>query len=576
MHYQVAARKYRPQRFEELVGQPHVVQTLRKAVQSGRLAHAYLFSGPRGVGKTTTARILAKAVNCPHRTPEGEPCNSCPSCTDVNTGRSLSIIEIDAASNNSVDDVRLLRDQVRIPPQSTPYKVYIVDEVHMLSSAAFNALLKTLEEPPSYVLFIFATTEPHKVLPTILSRCQRFDFRRISISDTIARLRQVCAQEGVEIEEAALHLIARKGDGSLRDALSVLDQAISFCGNRVRYEELVRALGLVHTDYFFRVTDCVRRRDKVEVLRLVEELFGHGIDPVEFLQGLAEHLRHILVSRLTGDTSLVEASEADRGRYAELAREFEEADLHRMLHIVSDTELALKNHPQPRLKLEWALVRMASLEQLQPLEELLERLDRLERALLSRTPAFSTPPQRDPIPSPKTGAPTPEHNSPERAARSPFGPPALFEKRSRPSAGEDPPPIEGSAARKTAPLADPIPFERILSQWPEFIQHVREKSVRLAALLAACRPSRISEQGLEILTPDPFHQKTLTEQRFLLRQYLEAFFGPIPAPRFLLSEELPSPEEPLVLDPREELRRLREQYPALGRLIDRFGADPIY
>lgn len=434
--YQVAARKYRPQRFQEVVGQPHVTAILRKAVQSGRVAHAYLFSGPRGVGKTSVARILAKAVNCSHRSPEGEPCNACPSCLDVVSGRSLNIIEIDAASNNSVEDVRLLREQVRIPPQYGPYKVYIVDEVHMLSNAAFNALLKTLEEPPPYVLFIFATTEPQKVLPTILSRCQRFGFRRIGTADIVDHLRAVCAQEGVEADDKVLHLIARRSEGSLRDALSLLDQSISLCGAQLQYDELVQALGVVHAEYFFRATDLVRKRDVAEAFGLVDELFQHGVDPTEFLQGLAEHLRHVLVARIMGgDTRLIEASEADRARYAELARELREADLYRMLRIVSDTEQTLKGHPQPRLKLEWALVRLASLERTVELEELIARIDKLERRLTG-TPRGAAPSSSDassPLPAPEPrSTPKPSATAPDPATpepiRPPFGPPALGAK----------------------------------------------------------------------------------------------------------------------------------------------------
>ncbi|HYE58754.1 MAG TPA: DNA polymerase III subunit gamma/tau, partial [Rhodothermales bacterium] len=294
MRYLVSARKYRPQRFAELVGQEHVAETLRNALRLDRLAHAYLFSGPRGVGKTTAARLLAKAINCevPIETrPDAEPCRQCDSCRAFEEGRSLNIIEIDAASNNKVDDIRELRDTVRVPPQGARRKVYIVDEVHMLSTSAFNALLKTLEEPPPYVLFIFATTEPHKVLPTILSRCQRFDFRRIAVEETVEHLKNIAAEEGIEADDASLLLIARKGDGALRDALSAFDQAVALCGTTLRYRELADALGVVDVDLYFEVSERVAARDAAGLLDLVDRLVRRGYDLSEFALGLQEHLR---------------------------------------------------------------------------------------------------------------------------------------------------------------------------------------------------------------------------------------------------------------------------------------------
>ena len=381
--YLVTARKYRPSQFSELVAQEHVTDTLKNAIRLDRLAHAYLFSGPRGVGKTTAARILAKAINCTtpleEREDQAEPCRECDSCQSFEDGRSLNIFEIDAASNNKVDDIRDLRETVRIPPQGSKKKVYIIDEVHMLSKQAFNALLKTLEEPPSHALFIFATTEPHKVLPTILSRCQRFDFRRIPVPDVVERLRDICAAEGITADEESLMLIARKGDGALRDALSAFDQAISLCGDTIEYGELAQAMGVVDLDLFFKLTDHVAEQDSAGVLALVDEIVRSGHDLQEFLSGLAEHLRNLLVAATMDDLELIEAADATRNRYAQASEAFTESDLLRLLMIVDDAEDDLTSSTQPRLKLEMAMLRMAALTRSADLREALQKIDRLQR-----------------------------------------------------------------------------------------------------------------------------------------------------------------------------------------------------
>lgn len=380
--YLVTARKYRPAVFSDLVAQDHVADTLKNALRMDRLAHAYLFSGPRGVGKTTAARILAKAINCEtpleERPDHAEPCCECDSCQSFEDGRSLNIFEIDAASNNKVDDIRELRESVRIPPQGSQKKVYIIDEVHMLSNSAFNALLKTLEEPPPHVLFIFATTEPHKVLPTILSRCQRFDFRRIPVPRIVERLRYICDNEGIEADEESLMLIARKGDGALRDALSAFDQAVSLCGETLTYSELAQALGVVDRDLFFQLVDYVANSDSGGVLQLVQRVMSTGYDLQEFLSGLTEHLRHLLVAHTLGPDALSDIAESTRPRYVESSKRFSEADLLRLLMIVGDAETDVKQSSQPRLKLELALLNMAHLSRAGDLQQALDQLSTLE------------------------------------------------------------------------------------------------------------------------------------------------------------------------------------------------------
>jgi DNA polymerase-3 subunit gamma/tau len=393
--YLVTARKYRPSLFKEVVAQEHVTDTLKNAIKLDRLAHAYLFSGPRGIGKTTAARILAKAINCEtpreEREDGAEPCCECDSCTSFEEGRSLNVFEMDAASNNKVDDIRELREKVRIPPQGDQKKVYILDEVHMLSNQAFNALLKTLEEPPSHALFIFATTEPHKVLATILSRCQRFDFRRIPVPRIVSRLREICETEGVEADEESLMLLARKGNGALRDALSAFDQALSLCGDTLEYGELAQAMGVVDQDLYFDLTDHVAEKNTAGVLELVRHVVRSGYDLQEFLVGLAEHLRNLLVAHSLGGDALEGVAEATRTQYVQEADRFGEADLLRLLTVAGDAEDEVKNSPQPRLKLETTLLTMAQMRRATDLRAVIQKVDRLEQMVEDGTLPASLP-----------------------------------------------------------------------------------------------------------------------------------------------------------------------------------------
>ena len=448
--YAVTARKYRPQTFADLVAQEHVAETLRNAITHGRLAHAYLFSGPRGVGKTTAARILAKAVNCQTplaERPDAEPCRVCGSCQAFEEGRSLNIIEIDAASNNRVEDIRELRDTVRVPPQGAKKKVYILDEVHMLSASAFNALLKTLEEPPDYALFIFATTEPHKVLPTILSRTQRFDFRRIAVPEIVARLEEISAAEGVTADDESLVLLARKGDGALRDALSVYDQAVSVCGPALEIGPLRQALGVVDADVYFDATDRARAGDRAGLLAAVDGVVRSGHDLAEFVQGLADHLRNLLVARTTGTGDLIEGTLATKERYLDAAQPYAEADLLHLLMLAEETAGALRESRQPRLTLELALLKMASLEGAADLDRLLRRLDALETAARTGTlppSALTAPaPRPEPAEAPESASQAPASQSSVSAARppdpAPHDAPSLV---TQPATG---PPAQGSA-----------------------------------------------------------------------------------------------------------------------------------
>ncbi len=360
-NYIVSARKYRPTTFESVVGQEALTQTLRNAIRTNRLAHAYLFCGPRGVGKTTCARIFAKTINCLNPTADHEACNVCESCAAFNEQRSFNIHELDAASNNSVEDIRSLIDQVRIPPQIGKYSVYIIDEVHMLSSGAFNALLKTLEEPPSYAIFILATTEKHKVLPTILSRCQVYDFSRITVLDTIRHLQYVAKQEGINASEEALNVVAQKADGGMRDALSIFDQLVSFCGKTITYEQTIEVLNVLDTDYYFRLVDAALTQNVSAALLLLNEVLVKGFDAGHFVTGFAQHLRDVLVSKDAATVQLLETSDAIRQHYQEQATRCNAKWLFQALDIVNTCDINYRTARNKRLTVELALVKLCTL-----------------------------------------------------------------------------------------------------------------------------------------------------------------------------------------------------------------------
>jgi DNA polymerase III subunit gamma/tau len=357
----VSARKYRPQKFNAVVGQSHITSTLRNAIQNRQLAQAYLFCGPRGVGKTTCARIFAKTINCFNVTADGEACDQCDSCMSFNSGASLNVYELDAASNNSVDDIRALVDQVRVAPQLGEYKVYVIDEVHMLSTAAFNAFLKTLEEPPKHAKFILATTEKHKIIPTILSRCQVFNFNRIRAEDIGGYLAYLAKEEKIEYEQEALNVIAQKADGGLRDACSIFDQMVAFTRKNLTYKEVVENLHVLDYDYYFRLTDLFLKQSLPEVMLILDEILRKGFDAHNFITGLGEHLRNILVSRDPQTVTLLEVSESLRQRYLKQAEECPVNFLMRALSAISKADVNFRSARNQRLLVEMTLMQLTYL-----------------------------------------------------------------------------------------------------------------------------------------------------------------------------------------------------------------------
>ena len=400
-NYRALTRTYRPSSFDDVVSQEHVSSTLKNAIEQNRLAHAYMFCGPRGVGKTTMARVLARAINHIDIDVDGE-----------SLSQTMNVVEIDAASNNKVDDVHHLREIVRVPPQTGSYKVFIIDEVHMLSKAAFNALLKTLEEPPPHAIFIFATTEPHKVLPTILSRVQRFDFKRISVDEIVKRLRSISKKESIKIDDESLHTIAKKADGALRDALGLMDQAIAFCGTDIRYDELVKALNVIGNDDLFEFTEAVAAQNPQSGLLFIDRILKDGADIQEFLVSLTSHMRNLYIARQKQGMHLIEATKDTKDRYVKQAELFNDADLMRMMHLVSEAQIKMKEVQQPRVHFEILALKLVHMTRNADLKELLETVGGLKKNGNNKIAAEKSSVKEDNPTSLKTSS-NENHESPE-------------------------------------------------------------------------------------------------------------------------------------------------------------------
>ncbi|HUL43838.1 MAG TPA: DNA polymerase III subunit gamma/tau [Bacteroidota bacterium] len=534
MSYLVTARKWRPMIFDDIIGQSHISTTLRNAIATHRLSHAYIFSGPRGVGKTTAARILAKAINC--TSPKDQnPDNTCDLCREITEGRSVNVFEIDGASNRGVDEIRNLREAVRYGPAKGKYKVYIIDEVHMLTKEAFNALLKTLEEPPSYVVFIFATTEIHKVPLTILSRCQRFDFRRISIDEIVGRLRHIAGEEHITIDDDALLIIAKRADGSMRDAQSIFDQVVSFCGEKISAKQILSMLNIVDEEMFFRVSALMKARDVKGGLLLVEEVVNGGFDLREFLSGLTEHFRNLLVVRSTGATNLIETSEYYKQKYQETATAFSESDLLRLIRLAGETESALRWSPQPRLKLELGLMQMIKLDGSVEISQLLRQLEEIKKKETSISGESSAGKFGSPSLAPRMfrqeSSEAPVRGSVKasqptlRADQVVTRPMPPFEPRKSPSLQEVD--LESTALRSPFPQ----PPVSVLSagdaagKWGTFLDAVRKERIAVGTMLSEANLLDVRNNMLRIGCPDDFHLDGLRRNRTFLQDIAERIYG---------------------------------------------------
>ncbi len=480
--YIVSARKYRPDSFGTLIGQDNIAQTLKNSILRGQLAHAYLFCGPRGVGKTTTARIFAKMINCSDPSEDMEPCGACESCLSFAEGRSYCIHELDAASNNGVEDIKTLMDQVRIPPQVGKYSVYIIDEVHMLSQAAFNAFLKTLEEPPAHAIFILATTEKHKILPTILSRCQTYDFNRITVDNIVRNLRMVASSEGVSIDDESLHVIAHKADGAMRDALTIFDQTVAFCGTDVKYQDVLRNLNVLDYEYSFSLVEAFLKGDYPTALVTFDEVLTKGFNALHFVAALSSHLRDLIVSRSGGLEALLELPDSLKKRYREQAEKCPLQFLYEALNVTTQCESGYRASVNPRLHIEFALMRLAFLNGKLNAPQQAPAAAPVQAAAQVQTAAPAAPAAAPAAPAAAPAAPAvqpapAEEAAPVRRARAARGGASALSMKSI----VDDKPEEKAAAAEDAPVPDDATLK---AKWPELAKIYADKP-RLASMLGS-------------------------------------------------------------------------------------------
>ena len=515
-NFVVSARKYRPMRFDEVVGQEHVSLTLKNAFKNNHLAHAFLFCGPRGVGKTTSARILAKVLNCENVTEDFEPCNECSSCKSFNGNASFNITELDAASNNSVEHIRALIEQVRFQPQQGRFKIFIIDEVHMLSTQAFNAFLKTLEEPPPYAKFILATTEKHKIIPTILSRCQIFDFNRIQIPAMVEHLQNICKEEGIEAEADALHIIAQKADGALRDSLSIFDRIVSFANDKITYDAVITNLNVLDYDYFFRLLDAMFGEDISSVLMNFDDILRKGFDPSVFINSFAEHIRNILVCKDEKTLQLLEVGESLKARYLQQARVAPLSFLLAALNITNECDINYKMARNKRLHVEMSLIKMTYLNRAvkaaqhglvvaqNNIEKKNESHKVIEQASVTKesAPTYSTtPPSVQNTPNT-----TPVQSIPIKKTAAP-----ITNKETVKIGKLDQIEQEVLEAEKQANAnATPLTLENFQRLWDEYGAKATSPTVKSAFKTAKIR---INELDIHIVTNSPFMQSTLKEER---------------------------------------------------------------
>lgn len=601
----VSARKYRPQDFSTVVGQSHITTTLKNAIKNNQLAHAFLFCGPRGVGKTTCARILAKTINCENPDQYGEACNNCKSCKSFNEGTSLSIHELDAASNNSVDDIRTLVDQVRIaPPQGSKYKVYIVDEVHMLSSSAFNAFLKTLEEPPSYAIFILATTEKHKILPTILSRCQIFDFKRITTADTVDHLQEICDKEEIKAERAALQVIAQKSEGCMRDALSILDKIVSFTNGELSYHNTLEHLNILDADYYFKLLEAMQQQQLSDALLIYDDINRKGFEGDLVLIGLAEFIRNLLVCKDEKVAALLEVVESFRDKYVAVGKRSDAAFLISALNVLNEAEINYKSARNKRLHVELALIKLSYLGQaLQLTGEPGGKKKALDNV---RPVSFRNIPAMEPV-NPRTTAvesrtaPTPDDTAAapakapsqgakllvDTAVKTASAPPATVPVQTTAPAG---PPAASlgslskirqqfaSRQQQNVIQAQPLEPASLAKAWAAYAQQLRENKNPAVQSLELAELRITDAQSFTVVTGNNLEQKFIEQEKRTLSEFLQKEFANKSISFTVIVEEKTGTEEPVErpLNTREQFLQIVEQYPLVKELKDRLKLELDY
>ena len=576
--YIVSARKYRPDSFESLIGQDNIARTLKNSILRGQLAHAYLFCGPRGVGKTSAARIFAKTINCSNPGPDLEPCGVCDSCRSFAEGRSYCIHELDAASNNGVEDIKTLMDQVQIPPQVGRYSVYIIDEVHMLTQSAFNAFLKTLEEPPAHAIFILATTEKHKILPTILSRCQTYDFNRIGVPDIVRNLRDIAGKEGITVDDKSLHVIAHKADGAMRDALTLFDQTVAFCGTDVHYEDVIRNLGVLDYEYSFRLVDAFLAGDYASAMLLFDEILAKGFNAQHFIAALSAHLRDLLVSRTGGLEALLDLPDSMRAQYKEQGGRCSVKWLYDALGVTTQCEAGYRLSTNPRLHIEFALMKLSFLQQEPSARSSQQTLENKQVSVSDKTGS----------PEPGSGV-LPQETVATRGLVNGRGPLPKEVKRTEPRKSgsslslsallnDDEPDVVQPASSQpaVAPAEQTFPADEVLgAKWKE-LAAMYGSQPRLASALANAQLSFREEDGRKVVdfTVTNEAQKKWIEERIL--RDLESRFAKLTECARIRLEPTVLPEEeqgPRIYMPAEKAEDLMSKNEEVRRLVVDLGLD---
>ena len=580
----VSARKYRPQNFSTVVGQSHITTTLKNAINNNQLAHAFLFCGPRGVGKTTCARILAKTINCENRTAAGEACNTCQSCVSFDAGTSLNIHELDAASNNSVDDIRSLVEQIRFAPQAGKYKVYIVDEVHMLSSAAFNAFLKTLEEPPPFAIFILATTEKHKIIPTILSRCQIFDFKRITNNDTIEHLHEICEKEGIKADKAALHVIAQKSEGCLRDALSILDKIVSFTNGEINYANTLEHLNILDEDYYFKLLNNMYQQQLSDAMLLYDEINQKGFEGDTLIEGLSEFMRNLLVSKDTKAAILLEVADDFKQKYLEAAQMIPTGWLIAALNLLNEAEINYKQARNKRLHVELTIIKLSYLQQAIGLVNIDETIIKKKLVESTKPVAFRT------IPVIKVKEITPVTGNKPEAKLIIENPVETTTTDNRQPATVNRPQTSLASLEKIRQKVTEqnkindtnvkdLTEDELYISWGAFIEKlVIKKNHSAVANFKMATLKVVDNNSIEIITENNIQQKFIEQERAALADHLQQHFSNRQLTYNVTKVENKNNDQPAekTLNTKEQYLKIIEEYPLVAALKDRLKLELDY